>query len=343
MRTMQQILDVRSTHVPIPTYLTLGNFDGVHRGHQALLAALQQVAARHFGTAYSAILTFDPHPLAVLRPSAAQPLLTTPAERLAVAARLGLDYGVIQPFNMEIAALSAHGFLTLLKAHLNLAGLVVGPDFALGRNREGTLDRLRELSAELDYTVNVIEPVDWQGHAVRSSLIRDHLQKGEVVAAGELLGRLYHATGTVVEGDRRGRLLGTPTANLQLAAEKLWPADGVYATRAWVLIGGHPRPYWSVTNLGVRPTVDGVRRRFETHILDFPQAGHDGDLYGHQLTVEFVERLRGEQRFNGLPELQAQIQADIRAARILFHSVQLPPDSIFSGGLLPAPGSSTGV
>lgn len=327
---MQRIVDVRTAALVEPTYLTLGNFDGMHRGHAALLAHLRAVAARHVIPAQTAILTFDPHPLAVLRPDIEHALLTTPAERLMLAAQLGVDYGIVQPFNLEVAALSAYSFVSMLKANLNLAGLVVGPDFALGRNREGTLEHLRALGETLDYTVHVLEPVDWEGHPVRSSVIRTYLREGDVASAHALLGRPYHATGTVVEGDRRGRLLGTPTANLQLASEKLWPAHGVYATRVWVTGAGALIPYWSVTNLGVRPTVDGRQLRFETHILDFPPAGHDGNLYGQSLTVEFVARLRGEQRFNGLAELQAQIQADIAAARDVFADAHLPEANPFA-------------
>lgn len=328
---MQRIIDLRTAHVPGPTYLTLGNFDGMHRGHTALMDTLIQLAADQSPPAQTAMLTFDPHPLAVLRPQIEHKLLTSPAERLLPAAQQGIDFGIVQPFNREIAALSAQGFLALLQSHLGLTGLVVGPDFALGRNREGTLDRLRELGREMNYTVHVIEPIDLHGRAVRSSVIREHLRQGEVDAAWELLGRPYHATGTVIEGDKRGRLLGTPTANLQLGDEKLWPVDGVYATRAWVLQQGRPHAYWSVTNLGVRPTVDGTQRRFETHILDFPNANHDGDLYGQQLTVEFVARLRGEIRFSGLDELIAQIGRDIQSARAVFAETRLPPTCIFVG------------
>lgn len=350
---MQQIVDIRSAHLPGPTYLTLGNFDGMHRGHCALLETLRQKAEAQAG-ACTAFLTFDPHPLKVLRPEIEHLLLTSPAERLIPAAHAGIDYGIVQPFNREIAALSAQGFLNLLKTHLGLAGLVVGPDFALGRNREGTIERLRELGHELNYTVQVLDPVDWEGRTVRSSVIREQLQAGNVADAWRLLDRPYHATGTVIEGDKRGRLLGTPTANLQLADDKLWPADGVYATRAWVLVAGRALPYWSVTNLGVRPTVDGRVRRFETHLLDFPDPDqpadaaretdfsgenvgaeptvvHDGDLYGQPLTVEFVARLRGEKRFEGLEELKAQIQADIVAAREIFATRTLPEKCIFVG------------
>jgi riboflavin kinase/FMN adenylyltransferase len=307
--------DVRSVTAARATALTVGNFDGIHRGHQTLLETLKQIASEC--GAQTGLLTFDPHPLTLLRPEAAQPLLTTPQERLRLAALIGLDVGVVQPFTPEVAALSPAEFMGLLKQHLNLTALVVGPDFALGRNRAGNLDVLGALARELDYRLHVVPLVNWEGRSVHSSTIRALLMRGEVSEAADLLGRPYHATGVVVTGDHRGRTIGVPTANLELPADKLWPAHGVYATRTYLHIGADPYVYNSVTNLGVRPTVDGVQRRFETHLLDFPPPGQDGDLYGQSLTVEFVARLRGEQRFDSLAELVAQIHYDIGVARSL--------------------------
>lgn len=329
---MQIITDVRSVHLRRPTALTIGNFDGLHRGHQALLLELRRFAAeiadagQHDGLqgaepVATALLTFDPHPLAILRPDLDLKLLTTPLERLHLAGAMGIDLGIIQPFTQEIAALEPAEFMGRLKRHLNLAALVVGPDFALGRNRAGNPAVLAALGEQLGYRLRVIEPVDWQGHSVRSNAIRGLLAEGRVEEAGELLGRPYHVSGVVIEGDRRGRQIGVPTANLQPPDNKLWPADGVYATRTWLHTTG--AVYNSVTNLGVRPTVDGLHHRLETHLLDFPPAGQSGDLYGQTVTVEFIRRLRGEQRFSGISELVAQIQRDIAAARDLL----APPDS----------------
>jgi riboflavin kinase/FMN adenylyltransferase len=282
-----------------------------------LLRELQQLAAQK-GMA-SAILTFDPHPLAILRPTQPLFLLTTPLERLHLTAALGIDLGIIQPFTREVAAQEPVEFMGNLVKQLNVCALVVGPDFALGRNRSGNLDVLAELGKGLGYTVHVIEPVAWDDQPVRSSAIRNLLSQGDVATAASLLGRPYHATGVVIHGDRRGRQIGIPTANLQVPANKLWPADGVYATRTYL----HDRApdgaclFNSATNLGVRPTVGGTEHRFETHLLDFPEAGGDDDLYGETVTVEFVARLRGEQKFNGFAELVAQIHADIAQARAL--------------------------
>ena len=305
--------ELRTVQHPRPTALTIGNFDGIHRGHQALLRELRQIAASL--DADAGLLTFDPHPLTVLRPELAQPLLTSPQERLRLAARLGLDVGVIQPFTRDVADLTPAEFLGLLKTHLNLAALVVGPDFALGRDRAGNLDVLAALGEELGYRLHVVELVNWEGRSVRSSAIRELIKQGDVGEAADLLGRPYHATGVVILGDRRGRTIGVPTANVQLPPDKLWPADGVYATRTYLHSGAGV--YNSATNLGVRPTVDGLQHTFETHLLDFPPPGQDGDLYGQTVTVEFVARLRGEQRFSGLDELVKQIHYDISVARRL--------------------------
>jgi riboflavin kinase/FMN adenylyltransferase len=316
---MQIVTDLRTIQLHRPTVLTIGNFDGIHRGHQVLLHGLRQMAAEV--ASVSGILTFDPHPLAVLRPDIDHKLLTTPFERLQLAAALGIDLGIIQPFTQETAALEPAAFVGWLKTHLNLVALVVGPDFALGRNRAGNLDVLAGLGEELGYRLEVIDPVDWQEKPVRSSTIRRLLLEGKVEEASDFLGRLYHVGGVVVRGDARGRQIGVPTANLQPPPDKLWPADGVYATRTWIHPGIHRAArlavYNSATNIGVRPTVDGLHHRLETHLLDFPPAGDDDDLYGQTLTVEFIRRLRGEMRFNGLAELVAQIHADIAAVRAL--------------------------
>jgi riboflavin kinase/FMN adenylyltransferase len=318
---MQILIDIDQAQLPGPTFLTIGNFDGLHRGHQALLRHLQTLAEdayrqqRFSARPQTGLVTFEPHPLAVLRPDLPNLLLTTPQERLALAASLGIDLGVIQRFTPALAQLEAHEFMGLLKRHLGLAALVVGPDFALGRNRSGDLDTLRRLGPQLGYELHVVEPVHWHGKPVRSSLIRRALQAGEVAEAADLLGRFYTVTGEVVEGDRRGQQIGIPTANVQPPPEKLLPANGVYATRTYVQVGAAAQTFASATNLGVRPTVDGLHHRIETHLLNFPPPGHDGNLYGQIVQVEFIEHLRGEQRFSGLDALVAQIHADIAQAR----------------------------
>ena len=325
---MQIISDLTNLHLNRPTALTIGNFDGIHRGHQALLATVQRFAAQQ--GLDSAILTFDPHPLAVLRPQQPLHLLTTPRERLHLAAPLGIDLGIILPFTHALAALEPAEFMGQLVHALQMRALVVGPDFALGRNRSGNLDVLTELGRTLGYTVQVIEPVAWEDQPVRSSAIRTLLTQGDVAAAANLLGRPYHATGLVVQGDQRGRQIGIPTANLRIPDDKLWPADGVYATRTYVHDRAGVSLFNSATNLGMRPTVGGTEHRFETHLLDFPEPGASDDLYGQTVTVEFMARLRGEQKFNGFGELVAQIHADIAQARALLPTPAPLPEPFYA-------------
>ena len=307
--------DLRSLRFPGPTFLTIGNFDGVHLGHQALLRALRTDAVRHAPPAKTALLIFDPHPIAVLRPDLPLRLLTTPQERLQLIEPCGFDLGIIQPFDREFARLTPEQFMTLLVEHLGLARLVVGPDFALGRGRSGNVELLRTLGPMLGYDVAVIEPFAREDGEIHSHRIRHSLLAGAVEDAARMLGRLYQITGAVETGERRGREIGVPTANIQPAPLRLIPANGVYATWASLPDSNSDRPRASVTNIGVRPTVDGVQRRIETHLLDFPAAGESDDLYGQRITLSFVSRLRDEQRFDGLEALVAQIRQDISIAR----------------------------
>ncbi|MBX3054017.1 MAG: bifunctional riboflavin kinase/FAD synthetase [Caldilineaceae bacterium] len=310
---MQIFRDVRDAHLPGPTFLTIGNFDGLHRGHQVLLARLRANAANAGGQ--SALLTFDPHPLAVLRPDTPLHLLTTPLERLTLAGNLGVDVGIVQPFTRELAQLEPSAFLQLLHTHLGLAGLTVGPDFALGRDRSGTLDVLTELGRQMGFGVDVVEPVAVAGEEVRSYTIRQALREGQVERVASLLGREYTVSGQVAHGDHRGRTINVPTANLQVDENRLLPADGVYATWAWIGDAVRAPRLAGVTNVGMRPTVGGTERRVECHIFDFPAPGESGEIYGQTVTLAFVQRLRAEQRFANLDELIVQIQRDITAAR----------------------------
>ncbi|MBI3960533.1 MAG: bifunctional riboflavin kinase/FAD synthetase [Chloroflexi bacterium] len=319
---MRIFRDIREADLPGPTFLTIGNFDGLHRGHQRLLARLRDNATAM--GASSAILTFHPHPLTVLRPGTPLELLTSPEERLALASDLGIDVGIIQPFTPELAQLGPRAFLELLINHLGLIGLTAGLDFALGRNRAGTLDVLAQLGQELGFALDVVQPVQVAGEEVRSYTIRQALRAGQVERVSGMLGRDYSISGVVVEGDRRGRTVGIPTANLRVAEERLLPGDGVYATWAW--IGDPAGALWatprlaSVTNIGMRPTVGGKERRVECHLFDFPPPEQSGDLYGKSVTLAFVQRLRTEERFANLDALVAQIQRDMAAARAVLQS-----------------------
>lgn len=335
---MQIFTDIHQPAFVGPTFLTIGNLDGMHRGHQQLLHTLVSLA-ESTPAANIGFLTFDPHPLAVLHPERNLQLLTTPHERIHLSSQYGANFGIICPFTLATAKMRAVEFMQALTPNYGLSHLVVGPDFALGHGRSGNIDRLREIGDELGYDVTLLDPVAWQSKPVRSSIIRQVLEAGDVAEANELLGRPYRVTGVVVEGDKRGRTIGVPTANLQVSADRLWPQDGVYATHT--TISNHTQTdvatapdlptaqsFNSVTNLGTRPTVDGIEHRFETHLLDFPpsdratdaafQIPADGDIYGRMISVDFVARLRGEKRFDSLDGLTAQIRQDIEQAREIF-------------------------
>ena len=295
-----------------PCNLAIGNFDGVHRGHQALLSAMIEDARLH--GRHAGLLTFDPHPSAVLRPDRVHSYLTTMAERLEALAELPLDFAVVYPFSLETARTPARDFVGTVQQALRMAALWVGPDFALGRNREGDVGALQGMGQELGFDLHVIEPQLLDGEEVRSGRVRDYLQSGDVQAAAQQLGRPYQVTGEVVAGAQRGRGIGFPTANLAVPAGRLLPANGVYAT--WAHLDDDPvmrgRRLPSVTNIGVRPSFDNGERTVEAHLLDF-----DGDLYGRPLTLLFAARLRPEQRFPNVDALIAQIGRDAAAARAL--------------------------
>jgi riboflavin kinase/FMN adenylyltransferase len=322
--------DIRQARLDLPTAITIGNFDGLHLGHQALLDHTKRIARawpagetavdpKFAGRSMqTAILTFDPHPMSVFRPQEPLLLMTSARERLMLAAAHGIDIGVAHPFTRATANLEAHEFIALLKQHLGLAALVVGPDFALGRNRSGNIARLRELGLEYGYSVHVLAPFLLGEVPVRSSVVRDLLLVGDVTEAARLLGRPYRVAGVVQAGDQRGRQVGIPTANVAPPADKLLPADGVYATRTIVPTFAGARIYNSATNIGMRPTVDGTERRVETHLLNFPPSDQIDDLYDQTLAVEFLGRLRGEQRFASVADLVRQIHLDIERAQDWF-------------------------
>ncbi len=243
-----------------------------------------------------------------LAPQRAPRYLTTPGEKMALLEGLGVDLTVLLPFDRQVAAMSARDFMAMVSRHLRVRELWVGPDFGLGRNREGSVERLRELGRELGYELTIVEPVGDAGgrQVVSSSRIRELLAEGRVDEAALHLGRYFSLSGEVVAGARRGHKLGFPTANLEVRPERAVPADGVYAVFA--LLGSER--YLAVANVGVRPSFDNGHRTIETHILDFDQ-----DIYGCDLVVEFVARLRDERRFEQIDDLIAQIERDSEAAR----------------------------
>jgi riboflavin kinase/FMN adenylyltransferase len=285
--------------------VAMGNFDGVHRGHQAILALVREQAAAQAGE--SVIFTFEPHPVKVLAPEMAPALITTYSRKLELIAECGIDVAVVQPFDLALAAMSADQFIReALVGALGARAVVVGYNFSFGHGRSGTPEMLRAAGAELGFAVTVVTPLSFDGLVTSSTKVREFVLEGRVDAATRVLGREFELSGTIVRGAGRGRTIGVPTANLQ-PEEELLPRGGVYV--------GHVRRRGTrlpaVINVCINPTfVQGGAQTIEAHIIDF-----DEDLYGERLTFEFHQRLRAEKRFSGVAELVAQIRADIEQGR----------------------------
>ena len=312
-------------------WLTIGTFDGIHLGHQEIILSLVSGARR--AGARSVALTFFPPPAVVLKKRTDPYYLTSPDERADLIGSLGVDVVITHPFTLQLATRSAEDFMRELMVHLGLKHLCVGYDFALGRKREGDVERLEALGKQLGYTLQIVSAVSKNGQVVSSSLIRSFLASGEVDRVADLLGRPYRIDGEVVIGDGRGKLLGIPTANLSVWNERALPKAGVYACR--VILDG--RVWGAVTNIGVRPTFESqpVAPRVETHILDF-----SNEIYGRHLCLEFIQQLRDETRFSGPEALVEQIHRDISHTREVLASEGTERSLIsglFSGGDCHAP------
>jgi riboflavin kinase / FMN adenylyltransferase len=291
----------------VSTAVTIGNFDGVHRGHRALVERVVGRARATGGTAV--VLSFDPHPARVLSPERAPAGLTTPEQKRELLAELGVDVSAELPFTAAVAAEPPEQFVSrVLAGELQARLVVVGETFRFGRRRAGDVDTLSRLGAAAGFGVEALAPVLEEGRAVSSSRVREALAQGDAAAASRLLGRTFFVDVRVVAGDGRGRTIGVPTANLETANEIL-PARGVYAARVRL-----PDGSWrgAVVNRGRRPTFGGETETVEAHLLDF-----DGHLYGAALRLAFAARLREERRFAGPEALVAQIREDVRQARAL--------------------------
>jgi len=285
----------------------LGNFDGVHLGHQKLIRELVAHAKKIQG--HSLIFTFHPHPAAVLHPGKAPPLLLNCRSKKNMIARLGVDVLLRVPFTLDFARTAPEDFITqILCQNLGARAVFVGYNYTFGYRGRGTPALLREYSEKCNYTLHVIPPVVVDEQGVSSTLIRQLLKDGEVAEAARYLGYNPFVEGVVVAGDRRGSTLGFPTANLEPDGEMLLPANGVYSVQ--VPVNG--ATYLGVANVGVRPTFYGRNSRpnIEVHLLDF-----QGDLYGQSIQVHFIRRLREERRFASPQDLVAQIKEDILKAR----------------------------
>lgn len=288
-----------------PTLLTIGVFDGVHRGHKHLISHLVDQAKCQ--NLQSGVVTFREHPAATLNPSFSPQYLTTLDDRLNLLKDTGLDFALPITFDMTLSKLSAKEFVTLLQKNLGMEGMVVGPDFAMGRNREGTIQHLTDLGRELAFSVTVVDGLeDESGETIRSTTTRTALLNCDVDRVAELLGRRFTLGGTVVSGEKLGGPLGFPTANIEPPEGMAIPGDGIYATFAHL----GDRRMMATTSIGTKPTFGDHERAIETFILDF-----DGDLYGKILRVEFVKHLRGQIKYDTIEALQEQIDRDVEETK----------------------------
>ena len=283
------------------TFITMGVFDGVHAGHRYLLKKLQQRAAEK--DLLNGVVTFSPHPQSVLHPHNELPWLTSLEDRVGVFQELGVNIVAVLTFTPKVAQLSAQEFISLVKKHLSMRGIMVGPDFALGQGKEGNINLLRALGREMEFSVEVIPPFTINGEVVSSTLIRQALGQGDMRKVERLMGRYFYLGGKVITSGKRGRVLGFPTANLNIKPQQALPGNGIYATIAHV----DGKQFPSATNIGIRPTFGEGEITVETHLLNYK-----GDLYGKDMRVEFVRKLRDEQRFPSSEELKAQIEKDVR-------------------------------
>ncbi len=289
--------------------LTIGVFDGVHLGHKYLISRLKALAWQR--NLLSGVVTFRQHPLVVMSPQTKLPSLTDLSQRINLLKNEGVEAVIPISFTRELAQLSVRQFVSLLKEYLGMQGLVIGYDFALGRNREGTGDALRALGQDMSFTVNVIPPVMINGDVVSSTAIRNALANGDMKRVQKLSGYFFSLHGRVVTGAGRGLELGFPTANLAVNSEQAIPADGVYATWAYI----DDKAYPSMTNIGRCPTFGDSERTVEVYVLDY-----HGDLYEHEMKIDIIERLRDEKKFDNAEELKRQIAEDVKQGRAILHS-----------------------
>lgn len=304
---MDHFDNLAGVHLNRPSIVTIGVFDGMHKGHQRLLTRLVEAARAR--DCLSVVLTFFPHPDRVLRNATGRYYLNTPAQRNRWLSDLGVDVVITHPFDDSVRQIRAAAFLDQLLAHLAMVSLWVTTDFAMGYKREGNFDFLKAQSAAKGFELQQIELVMADSQTkISSTAIRDTLLAGDMVTAAALLGRPYQVEGPVVQGDSRGGLTGYPTANIQVWEEQIIPANGVYACFASV----RGARYMAMTNVGVRPTFAGQDVRVEAHLLDFNQ-----QIYGETVTLDFIERLRGEQKFSGIEALVKQIGLDVERGRAL--------------------------
>ncbi len=310
MRILRSIPEL--AELPGPVFLAIGVFDGVHRGHQAVISTAAQHAEEAGGTAV--VVTFDPHPAKILRPQESPRLLTATQHKIELIRALGVSHLLVLKFDREFASTAPADFVRqLVAAAKPLREICVGQEWSFGKNRAGNLALLKELGAELDFNVVGVEPVTAEGTIVSSTAIRRAVEAGDFATAARMLGRDYTILGTVEEGKHLGRSLGFPTANLSAHSEQ-FPPNGVYAAEG--LLEG--KTLRGVVNLGVRPTIESEvpQRVLEFHVFDLDQ-----DLYGKDIELRFVQYLRSEQKFENLAALREQIGRDVKSAQRIFAAI----------------------
>ncbi|MDP6493908.1 MAG: bifunctional riboflavin kinase/FAD synthetase [Dehalococcoidia bacterium] len=286
------------------TVLSIGVFDGVHAGHRHVLDRLKDTASRN--GMLSGVLTFVNHPRTVITPEACVRYITSVEDRLTLLENTGVDLVIPLTFDVGLSRLRAHEFVELLQDRLNMAGLVMGHNFVMGYQREGTSEVLKAICSEKGLSTTVLDPVSKDGERVSSTAIREVISSGDMRKASRFLGRPFALRGKVITGNVRGRTMGFPTANLDIRQDRIIPGNGIYAT--WAYVDG--KRYMASTNVGTRPTFEETERIVEAFILDY-----SGDLYDSEVTVEFAQRLRDELRFETVEALVAQIHEDVERTR----------------------------
>ena len=291
------------------TLLTIGVFDGVHLGHKYLISQLKEHARQQ--NLLSGIITFRQHPQEVLSPQNKLPFLTDFSQRVNLLKNEGIEVIIILSFTHELAQLNARQFLSLLKKYIRMRGLIIGYDFAIGQDREGSPNTLRDLGQLMNFSVTEITPLVIDDEVVSSTAIRKALANGDMKKVQDLTGRAFSLHGRVITGAGRGMELVFPTANLDIDPEQALPAEGVYATWSYI----DDKAYQSVTNIGKRPTFGGSKPIVEVYLLDYCS-----NLYEHELKIDIIERLRGEKKFDNAIELKKQITKDIEQGRAILNS-----------------------
>lgn len=306
---MQQYLSLEQVSLN-NSWLTVGVFDGVHRGHKQILKRL--TAGAHEQSVPAVVLTFDPHPAKFFGRGVIK-LLTLPDERTELLDSFGVDMVVVHPFDQQVANTSAFDFMQALKTHLGVDHLVLGYDSTLGKNREGNAARLTEIGRELGYTVEAVSALSDDSGVISSTEIRKLIETGNVAEAARLMGHPYSLHGPVIHGDARGRTINVPTANIAYSHDKMIPANGIYA--CWAYLQG--KKYQAAINIGINPTFTPDKQipNVEAHLLDFQD-----EIYGEDVKLEFVRRLRNELRFDSVDALLEQIWKDIEDTKSILNS-----------------------